>query len=244
MRFIPAGAGNGSGPGWHPTADPVHPRRRGERGDALERGHIAVGSSPQARGTGKGLGYWSSMVRFIPAGAGNGLADLVQILAFAVHPRRRGEREDQYRQEYETDGSSPQARGTAPRDFRYPEWKRFIPAGAGNGACIPPRWRGTAVHPRRRGERGPSTVQVGKVTGSSPQARGTAGTCASAWACRTVHPRRRGERSRAGESGTALAGSSPQARGTGGGAACQDQRERFIPAGAGNGKPTGGSPGS
>ncbi len=71
-RFIPAGAGNGCGPSLSREPEPVHPRRRGERGGMVGSNYNENGSSPQARGTGA-LGRWQiPRHRFIPAGAGNG----------------------------------------------------------------------------------------------------------------------------------------------------------------------------
>ena len=95
--------------------------------------------------------------------------------------------------------------------FQVPD--RFIPAGAGNTFCDCRRSRNTAVHPRRRGEHPLYVIALPRITGSSPQARGTlffagrprcgrrfipagaGNTGAGDGAARrdTVHPRRRGE---------------------------------------------------
>ena len=52
---------------------------------------IAVGSSPQARGTRATSFPVDALYRFIPAGAGNTPFALTSAIAMAVHPRRRGE---------------------------------------------------------------------------------------------------------------------------------------------------------
>ena len=152
-------------------------------------------------------------------------------------------------------GSSPQARGTVEPSNRARPFLRFIPAGAGNGCSARIEAGVEPVHPRRRGERSPLTRVGGDHDGSSPQARGTAGTNLSAYdslrfipagagngaeaakaaAHEAVHPRRRGERSRTGTSARKASGSSPQARGTGRELARPRHHLRFIPAGAGNG---------
>ena len=131
-------------------------------------------------------------------------------------------------------GSSPQARGTLIPGSTSADWRRFIPAGAGN----------------TRGSKSLTT----RIAGSSPQARGTP----PAYSCvgrfrrfipagagntyrltgvhdfHTVHPRRRGEHHLSSPLPGSLIGSSPQARGTHRDSSRRPGQERFIPAGAGN----------
>ena len=90
-RFIPAHAGNTSGNRRVRSRPTVHPRSRGEH---LPVGRIAgsgSGSSPLTRGTLQCRKQKLTWRRFIPAHAGNTLADGGDRVAHAVHPRSRGE---------------------------------------------------------------------------------------------------------------------------------------------------------
>ena len=172
-RFIPAGAGNALMQNPNVQFPPVHPRRRGERTASASPSRILCGSSPQARGT-PAIAFSSRVPqRFIPAGAGNATDDFFRRYIRAVHPRRRGERTFQAAGFRAASGSSPQARGTPRRGRRARKPARFIPAGAGNATCRRIDETGTAVHPRRRGERGSAPASRKRRAGSSPQARGT-----------------------------------------------------------------------
>ncbi len=152
-RFIPAGAGNGQHNRNNNREKPVHPRRRGERQGKTLTPNKNRGSSPQARGTVFIRHHFSGRKRFIPAGAGNGESGHCRRSGVPVHPRRRGERSTcQWARVYSS-GSSPQARGTGMTGCERMAERRFIPAGAGNGLAAHPGRTGTAVHPRRRGER-------------------------------------------------------------------------------------------
>ena len=111
-RFIPAYAGNSVLPAVCMRDRSVHPRLRGELGNAAE----AI----------------SSVVRFIPAYAGNSRRQFVKRLNISVHPRLRGELYFSTLCLMQSSGSSPLTRGT--QDAQCPRWKqiRFIPAYAGN----------------------------------------------------------------------------------------------------------------
>ena len=159
-------------------------------------------------------------LRFIPAGAGNGLS--VRALAYrqTVHPRRRGERSDSSTSAARFSGSSPQARGTGRSGDGSGLPGRFIPAGAGKGTGHRDDPAPPPVHPRRRGERVDAERAAGVPVGSSPQARGT-----GAWSSRDREVRR----------------FIPAARGTAARDLDQVEVGRFIPAGAGNGASRGRS---
>ncbi len=153
IRFIPAGAGNTSEnvSGW--PENTVHPRWRGEHEHRLEVVLADHGSSPLARGTRSGRAGLAGSRRSIPAGAGNTARRYRRTLAYAVHPRWRGEHSE----------------AAAPG----PSSPRFIPAGAGNTAIRPDPPEILAVHPRWRGEHSSLICCAVGRPGSSPLARGT-----------------------------------------------------------------------
>jgi hypothetical protein len=156
-----------------PTNMPVHPRMRGERCAKAVRHRLLPGSSPHARGTPL---VWAAVAlrnRFIPACAGNALHLENPLASAPVHPRMRGERGWPIVGADTPTSSSPHARGTRYGSrARYPV-NRFIPACAWNAER-----RGTdrtcrTVHPRMRGERQFTKVEMATDVGSSPHARGT-----------------------------------------------------------------------
>ncbi len=172
----------------------------------------------------------------------------------AVHPRGRGEQCRSKRKLDWQGGSSPRARGTVMQLTTGSTVTRFIPAGAGNrGLTRMPRHI-APVHPRGRGEQSPPLWRCTTGSGSSPRARGTVQICFVthcllrfipagagnrrpflAIACLiAVHPRGRGEQCRLLQIVIFECGSSPRARGTGHGDSLVSDRDRFIPAGAGN----------
>ena len=152
------------------------------------------------------------------------------------------------------DGSSPRGRGTpAERDVRR-YLSRFIPAWAGNTCPEPTPANTSPVHPRVGGEHVSTNVGDGTPDGSSPRGRGTPAErdvrrylsrFIPAWAGNTcpeptpantspVHPRVGGEHG-FGQPGVAQGvGSSPRGRGTRLRSRHDPQRNRFIPAWAGN----------
>ena len=152
-RFIPAYAGNSKPRDLPSSGRSVHPRLRGELGNAAE----AI----------------SSVVRFIPAYAGNSRRQFVKRLNISVHPRLRGELECKPFYGLDFGGSSPLTRGTLITWSDYLTYFRFIPAYAGNS-----EWRLRSrllqpVHPRLRGELWHRHDQINLKAGSSPLTRGT-----------------------------------------------------------------------
>jgi len=132
-RFIPAWAGNGSGPKMMTSNCPVHPRVGGERGTARTPTCRSRGSSPRGRGTGPADRHERPVSRFIPAWAGNGARWNYHARTRPVHPRVGGERIDCIVPSVTPCGSSPRGRGTAVIAGINQRIVRFIPAWAGNG---------------------------------------------------------------------------------------------------------------
>ena len=258
-RFIPAGAGNTATPGASRCKPPVHPRWRGEHPAALSRLPNVCGSSPLARGTLVPQHDRVTRQRFIPAGAGNTRQIQIGDDGRAVHPRWRGEHHHAPVLDQEFAGSSPLARGTPQRPGRRHPQPRFIPAGAGNTLDVHRGHRDRTVHPRWRGEHAYMICAIRAIVGSSPLARGTlagadgvaggarfipAGAGNTRLAGRTggrgpVHPRWRGEHKASVYLQSGLNGSSPLARGTRPSFFRVHTLGRFIPAGAGNTRPSG-----
>ena len=151
----------------------VHPRWRGEHHPRRRYSSGRTGSSPLARGTHRRKRRYEHRVRFIPAGAGNTHWPLACYLAHTVHPRWRGEHEDNEPRKRSRGGSSPLARGTPNHKPHRRASSRFIPAGAGNTRRVGFSPAEPTVHPRWRGEHTTLTQLAKPSRGSSPLARGT-----------------------------------------------------------------------
>ena len=172
LRFTPAGAGTAPGtramgPRWT-----VHPRGRGDG----ERGEINMGldngSPPRARGRRDAGAVGVDQARFTPAGAGTARWTPSRTSPLPVHPRGRGDGDKAGTELAPVVGSPPRARGR--RRSRAPEHValRFTPAGAGTAGVRPPPPRGTAVHPRGRGDGAYTLSRAARENGSPPRARG------------------------------------------------------------------------
>ena len=233
-RFIPASAGNTYSTNRYLSCRTVHPRERGEHWGRTGWSGSTAGSSPRARGTHDERPLRVHHVRFIPASAGNTNETIWACWCAAVHPRERGEHQDDMTTRRPRHGSSPRARGTRSADSPLSALPRFIPASAGNTPLPARRPASRPVHPRERGEHVNPALLTLTFAGSSPRARGTldrgspgetlmrfipasAGNtlCASPQAdTDTVHPRERGEHRNRGDAAVRQRGSSPRARGT------------------------------
>ncbi len=196
-----------------------------------------------------------TLLRFIPACAGNRPSPAVAAFEAPVHPRVCGEQLLRHQGETLLDGSSPRVRGTG----WHPAIEELV----------------TAVHPRVCGEQAASRPGLTPRAGSSPRVRGTGlagngynrgfsgssprvrGTvprgsrapvarrfipaCAgnrSRWwrapAATPVHPRVCGEQTLDDGTVVEASGSSPRVRGTGLEQLPAEVADRFIPACAGN----------
>ena len=194
LRLIPARAGNILARHKTPCTKSAHPRSRGEHFGFVYLAGETVGSSPLARGT--------CLLRNL--NQSNRLA----------HPRSRGEHGQTARRIPQHLGSSPLARGTSDYLFPGPDYRRLIPARAGNINSLIGLGADLAAHPRSRGEHSASTAILSPAL--------------------SAHPRSRGEHVPVTFAPERAFGSSPLARGT-----CEDihhrgKRLRLIPARAGN----------
>ena len=151
-------------------------------------------------------------------------------------------------------GSSPLTRGTHCAEFRLKDHLRFIPAYAGNTACLLLNAPPNSVHPRLRGEHTTGWISPRHSVGSSPLTRGTPRSAPAttpkprfipAYAGNTleitaidgdiaVHPRLRGEHTTEHTMTSVGSGSSPLTRGTPRQRPPRRSWSRFIPAYAGN----------
>ena len=237
-RFIPASAGNTRPTRPRRSSSSVHPRVRGEHGACRRPSGARRGSSPRPRGTqrhrlGPRPAQW-----FIPASAGNTARRRSTRPTRPVHPRVRGEHLGTSVGTGLASGSSPRPRGTHRRDRGRTHPDRFIPASAGNTCRAPPARARSTVHPRVRGEHTAQRPVVRLDRRFIPASAGN--TCGSSrWRRSTpVHPRVRGEHSATLGPGIRDAGSSPRPRGTLAPTSSLGRGLRFIPASAGNTRPS------
>ena len=155
-------------------------------------------------------------------------------------------------------GSSPRLRGTLLQLPRSASWWRFIPAPAGNTTFTVTISISSPVHPRACGEHQSFAHWVNPPTGSSPRLRGTprqrvrlpcnirfipapAGNTHVPLVtvdCYAVHPRACGEHVGEEEPSALKSGSSPRLRGTLMSPRVGLGYKRFIPAPAGNTRPS------
>ncbi len=152
VRIIPALAGNTSATSGPHTAQPDHPRSRGEYCLTGKFPPLILGSSPLSRGI-LGLEPAHEFERgIIPALAGNTVSTRIVAASRWDHPRSRGEYGDAARSMMGAMGSSPLSRGI-PQKVAIPDGGvRIIPALAGNtlhNGSMVVHW---TDHPRSRGE--------------------------------------------------------------------------------------------
>ncbi len=157
-----------------------------------------------------------------------------EAVKISVHPRTRGEHDDDGVVALLPGGSSPHPRGTYHGIIGSGHFHRFIPAPAGNIYGLLLIQNDRTVHPRTRGEHTGRNIWGITGTGSSPHPRGTliypsglaldyrfipapAGNIAPrtpATIALLVHPRTRGEHPARHVQSHIHYGSSPHPRGT------------------------------
>ena len=111
-RFIPAHAGNTSLSLPPEIPSTVHPRACGEHRLRAFGTCSVTGSSPRMRGTHLRGNFRRQAARFIPAHAGNTVANGPARSGSSVHPRACGEHIGNLETMREMGGSSPRMRGT------------------------------------------------------------------------------------------------------------------------------------
>ena len=131
-RLIPAPAGNTISTQADAWATTAHPRACGEHLHSRPHGTLTHGSSPRLRGTRSTAAYPASLLRLIPAPAGNTSPSTLP----AASPH----------------GSSPRLRGTQNNDANCNRPIRLIPAPAGNTGSNSRSARKCTAHPRACGE--------------------------------------------------------------------------------------------
>ena len=152
IRITPAGAGKRMR-GYHgERGKQDHPRRCGEKRDAVHEERRGKGSPPQVRG--------------------KATIKELQVFFNMDHPRRCGEKRSCQKAGQVPQGSPPQVRGKV-LFFRFLfVYYGITPAGAGKrtsttqGLCL------FSDHPRRCGEKFPDPREIRARFGSPPQVRG------------------------------------------------------------------------
>ena len=218
LGLIPARAGSTGRGGRCRRGGAAHPRSRGEHHRVpIYRLLIRRGSSPLARGARLRVDGEAVVDRLIPARAGSTTPSPARGSSRPAHPRSRGEHIVLVLAAIVAGGSSPLARGARQPRARARHDPGLIPARAGSTltrAGTPTR---CPAHPRSRGEHETHSTRSGRLSGSSPLARGAragdgrraraarliparAGSTASrstASCGSTAHPRSRGEHGQA-----------------------------------------------
>ena len=206
---------------------------RGEKEKAQNNSELGQGSPPRARGKG---GYYrddDGRAGITPACAGKSSSKLIHLQLDGDHPRVRGEKTFQLKNQPCIPGSPPRARGKELVDDPLGLRLGITPACAGKSPAGQPSPPPSGDHPRVRGEKWREIPVSCPDMGSPPRARGKA-VVESGWglhagitpACAGKssikfwaetgggdHPRVRGEKRFCPACGTPVAGSPPRARG-------------------------------
>ena len=125
------------------------------------------------RGTRAAFAVVLSIVRIIPADAGNTSDAGRRYRTRWDHPRGCGEHDCSAHPTRVTAGSSPRMRGTQVKNLTLDFWQRIIPADAGNTGAPANTRAYSGDHPRGCGEHMVWRVLGSRASGSSPRMRGT-----------------------------------------------------------------------
>ena len=171
-RIIPALAGNTRRAASASRGRTDHPRSRGEYGRHGCPRLAPEGSSPLSRGIREAARSCTPSPGIIPALAGNTQRQLTPRRAARDHPRSRGEYIRSPGQTRPHLGSSPLSRGIQLNRVPMAQWRRIIPALAGNTGLWVDANKEHRDHPRSRGEYLLGWCQSRDLLGSSPLSRG------------------------------------------------------------------------
>ena len=232
-RIIPAHAGQTARPCTSSADLTDHPRACGANRHVVKRRPQSVGSSPRMRGKLLLCFRVPSLVRIIPAHAGQTPPSGLATSGTPDHPRACGANAKVASSKFGTFGSSPRMRGKPIMGACYPITRRIIPAHAGQTSSLLPLSFLSTDHPRACGANYALDMEIPSGSGSSPRMRGklSRGHCHS-HALRIIpahagqtnghptrgthpadHPRACGANQQAAKNHTEFCGSSPRMRG-------------------------------
>ena len=252
-RIIPAHAGQTNSRAARPARPADHPRACGANTSSIPVRNCRRGSSPRMRGKRPERRVPRRGQRIIPAHAGQTSRTSSAAHSSADHPRACGANMLHTSLSVKRFGSSPRMRGKQGHEEGRRLRQRIIPAHAGQ---TPPYTRPCAWcmdHPRACGANKGSPAACTGTTGSSPRMRGKPGggahgrgegriipahagqtrrrTCGRPWL--PDHPRACGANGVQHRPTQAQPGSSPRMRGKRRDRDRRDERQRIIPAHAG-----------
>ena len=171
-RIIPAYAGSTISRRPRTRSETDHPRIRGEHRRSCQASRESNGSSPHTRGALADCRAEIQEGRIIPAYAGSTMADALDVIETADHPRIRGEHPSEFSGGVGGLGSSPHTRGAREEGADVRVVVRIIPAYAGSTSIVSGATCTISDHPRIRGEHSSRKMTQASRAGSSPHTRG------------------------------------------------------------------------
>ena len=210
---IPAWAGEPPGLSPSDSKDTVYPRvGGGTLGDA-KVGKKVVGLSPRGRGNRRNPAPTRSLLRSIPAWAGEPEPCSRGLSGIRVYPRVGGGTLVERTLETYVGGLSPRGRGNPVLSPRLEILPRSIPAWAGEPACTSPQSRPSWVYPRVGGETELGLLKERDREGLSPRGRGNRSLVKPVTVWLGSIPAWAGEPTSPSSTRSALYGLSPRGRG-------------------------------